>query len=516
MRQLRQGFLPALFLSFMTLIAPASSAQDEIPAEEAQEIISALEEADLPEEQTTSWQKNNPGDWQGQWDARVAISELGDVDGLTRLNVKSSLFSGRGRWKSSADGEELKAFTANLDFGNLDIRMGGMGVSLGYGLLVSRPGRSGGLSAGQGLPSGTTKLQGWTTAAEKRSALGMGFSWRWKGWLVTALHGHLGKKDSGMNLSAVGLEKRLGNIIFAVGGARMGHQQGITISGKWERGPHFLGFEWVLWEGRGLGARQGIWLVSWKTTLVRNFVLEAQWAASNGSAGPVTGVRPRVLDAWGGAGWGLRISTRPLKSWRLKLLFAGSQGNDWVGPHQNQSKNFFDLLLSGRPLPGWELSARWHQRTRIWTAWSENYPWLPPALVKEDERYGWTMELKSEHPGRVWVYSLRSLGRQGTSTNGRRTLAGIRHRRDFWGKFSLLISFQSAWGASVDLVSAINPIRGLLLPRHWGHWSSEVLAGVEFPVWDVRIMAALSRREPASGEVRSGEFGFWAGARIRW
>ncbi len=515
----RLNFL--FFLLSVCLLSSPSEGQDNVSTEDAQEVLNALADADMVQEMVAPWpdqkkQEHPLASWQGQWDARVALSGKNRADGLTRLNLQTSLISVRGRWRRNRDGVSMQAFTAKLASGPWHIQVGGLGMSTGYGLLLSTPGRSGGLAAAQALPSQVTRVKGWATAAEKRSALGLGLSWHGRGWHFTGMHGRLGQAQEAARLSALCVEKQLGDLRMGGGVVQMDHQQGFTLSGKWQRGNHRLGFEWVLWGSEGQKPRQGVWLISLKTSLAWGLKMQAQWAASNGSAGPAMGVRPSVLNAWGGAGWAVRVTSRSVKSWRVKILLAESRGRDWDGMHQSQAKQFVDLQILGRPWPGYQLSVRWHQRIRTWEAWSEVYPWLPPALVKEDERLGLTLDMKFGGPGPSWAFSLRSLGRQGAATNGRRTLISVRHRRKLGRKISLMASFQSAWGANVDLVTAVNPMRGVLLPRHWGHWSSEIMAGMEVPFWGTRLMGAFSRREPAAGEIRPPENAFWAGARTSW
>ncbi len=104
----------------------------------------------------------------------------------------------------------------------------------------------------------------------------------------------------------------------------------------------------------------------------------------------------------------------------------------------------------------------------------------------------------------------------GASTSGRRTLGGVRFRGRVLRKVSYLLSYQWAWGDAIDLVSAVNPLRGLVLPRHWGKWASEILLGLEYSNRLGRIMLAFSRREPALGGIGKGENRLWAGFQARW
>lgn len=515
------GDLAFPWLLSLCLLSSVSLSQDVVTSEEAQEVLSALATADMVQESGESWQnkkveQQDGESWRGHWDSRIEVSGPGEMDSLTRFKLNSSFFSARGRWRRNENGSSMQAFTANMGVGNLSVQMGGVGMSAGYGLLISSPGRAGGLAAGQALSSPSTKIKGWATTAEKRSVTGGGLSWRGKGWTVVGLHGRLGESDECESLSAVNLGKQLGNVKIGMGLMGTNAQRGISLNGKWQDGPRQLGFEWVSWGKNALKSQQSVWLVSLKTNLLMGFGMEAQWGASSSSTGPLVGVRPSVLGAWGGAGWAIRVSSPGVKSWRLKFLFAESRGVDWDGDHQSLGKQFADVIIRGRPRPGWEFSARWHHRVRTWEAWSDSYPWLPPALVKEDERSGLTLDLKFGKQERSWICSVRNLGRKGATTDGTRTLASVRHRRSLGKGVSILVSFQSAWGEAVDLVTAINPIRGVLLPRHWGHWSSEIMTGLDFPFFGTKLMAAISKRTPALGEDRPSETAFWAGARADW
>lgn len=496
----------------------AARAQPQVSEEDAQEVLRAMAEADMVQEVTPSWQKSHMKRKSGgQWDARYSIYEPeGSLDSSYRLKIQSSRFSARGRWRKSRDGQKMQAITARAYLGSLQLQVGGLGMSSGYGLLISTPGRSGGLAAGLSLPLQKNRIKGWASSAEKRSALGVGFSWKPNGWQVMAMHGRVGDPDQGLEQSAVSVQKHQESFTYGAAIMETQGQRGVSLNGRWLNGRHLLGFEWVQWGQDNLQNRQGVWLVALKSDLGWGLTLEAQWAAANGSVGPASGVRPVVLDAWGGAGWAVRVSRGFMKSWRLKLLLAESRGHDWDGLHQIQSKQFVDILVMGRPQPHWNVSARWHQRMRSWDAFSESYPWLPPALVKQDERLGLTLDAKFAGASGTWVYSLRSLGRNGATSSGRRTLVSVRHRRSLAKNISLLLSFQTAWGAAVDLVTAISPIGGVLLPRHWGSWSSEILAGVDFSVLAIRLMVAVSHREPAAGQERLPEMGIWAGAKSLW
>lgn len=510
----------SLFIIYLFLDISFSQGQEVLLPEDTQDVLSALADADMAEEVTVSWQNSpstnkRPTNWTGKLETRLAFSENSRTDIVSRLEMQYTNLFIRGRVRRDKSGVRAQAFTARWEKDSLNFQIGGLGMSAGYGLLINSPGRSGGLAAAQAFPGMRTKIKGWATAPARRSALGVGLSWQPKGWNLTAMHGRTGESPDSEDLSAAFLEKRWGHFNLGLGAVHMASRFGGSINGRWVKGAHHLGFEGAVWEKTGQYSLPGVWLVSLKSTLTW-VTVEAQWAASNSSEGNQTGVRPSVLNDWGGAGWGIRLSSRSVKTWRVKVLIAQSQGVDRLGVHQNNSRKFMDLVVQGRPYKFWNFSARWHQRFQFRYSWSENYPWLPPVQTHEDERLGFTLDLKYDRQGRSWNYSLRSLAREGPATSGRRSLFSVRHRRVLGDKLSLLFSFQSAWGAAVDLVTAINPVRGVLLPRHWGRWSSEILVGLDYHILGMQVMGAFSRREPASGHEHPAENSFWTGARTLW
>ena len=71
-----------------------------------------------------------------------------------------------------------------------------------------------------------------------------------------------------------------------------------------------------------------------------------------------------------------------------------------------------------------------------------------------------------------------------------------------------------AWGEDVDLVSAIVPFGGLVLPRHWGKWRSETGLGLEHSrrTWSWRLAAGIRRPEQGRGEVQDT----WLRSAVEW
>ena len=505
---------------FLFLQSGILNAQSELQEEDLQEILKALQESDMPAEYSAPLSDqivNTAGPFmQGWWDGRVSFSSEGQVDQLSKLKIQAGRLMLRGRVRRSSDGETMTAGSTFVDLGPLEIQAGGIGMNAGYGLLIERPGRSAGLSAGQSFRSLSNRNVGWATLPEKKSLWGIGARLKGRVWNVALMHGKSGDEKSNTPLSLFHLVRTLGPLSLGMGGVYSPSQNGATFSGIWQSGFTHLGFELASWANKNEEGHPGAWLVSFQAKLPLDVTLQGRWAASNSNEGSNSGGRPGVLNTWGGSGWAVRLRGRASKIWLLQALISQGKGPDWDGSHGRQKKNLVDLLLLGKFSSGWEIKCRWNERIRISESWSEQYPWLPPEISREDERVSLALDIKKKQHQGAWIVSVRSLGRDGVTNSGRRTLAGIRYKGSMSAVVSFLLSHHWSWGAPVDLVSAVNPIRGLVLPRHWGHWDSESMAGIDLNTRLGKLMAAISRREPISGSLEKAENRVWVGFQAKW
>ena len=115
--------------------------------------------------------------------------------------------------------------------------------------------------------------------------------------------------------------------------------------------------------------------------------------------------------------------------------------------------------------------------------------------------------------GRLLV---RSFGVDQAGLAGRRTLLGLSGDRRLSRRWRMRGSWVTAWGDPVDLVSAVVPVTGLVLPRHWGHWRSETLLGLEWMVRAASMQAAGSLRYPALESGVQPVPTLWLKADVRW
>jgi hypothetical protein len=96
----------------------------------------------------------------------------------------------------------------------------------------------------------------------------------------------------------------------------------------------------------------------------------------------------------------------------------------------------------------------------------------------------------AEHRG--WI-------RDGGWPSRRRNLLGLKADWKLRSGWSVRAGWSGAWGQDVDLVSVSSPLPGYVLPRHWGHWSTEACGGITRRSGPWRGDLGFSLREPALG-----------------
>jgi len=111
---------------------------------------------------------------------------------------------------------------------------------------------------------------------------------------------------------------------------------------------------------------------------------------------------------------------------------------------------------------------------------------------------------------------LRSYGLDAASGSGRRSLFNLSARYGLSPNWKLRGAWVTAWGDPVDLVSAIVPVTGMVLPRHWGAWRSEMVLGGEWRHRRARVQAAGSWRQPEARDQLPAVLTLWLEAGIRW
>jgi len=439
----------------------------------------------------------------------------------------------RGRWRHQASGSGELAGIAETAWGAWRVRAGFWGLSHGFGLLVGRPGRNPALAADSGMGLPAARMVPWSGRSDPHVIGGGGVGRYGSRWQIEALTGTRDRgpatvpagKRRGIFLGRIGLGDRRWHISLLA--MRERDERGWSTAGKWRRGALTTSWELsVRYPGRGASAvPAGLVHALW----VRHRVLRLEILA--GWAGP--GKRPQmasktaILGDWSGRGTALRGTWRCGPSVNLKLLI--NRNRSWPAQLKTGrlAKTMVDLQGYWRGQGNWRAAVRWRERQQRWVAWSSRFPWQPPETVREDGRR--TLRVKAvwqDNGSRLQIgWSLLTRHRQRlddsvVSGNGRNLLA-LTGRHDSGPRWRFRWGWSLSWGDSEDLVSAVVPFSGFLVPRHWGHWRSERLVGMETTQGRWRGRCAVSWRRPEvqesqePGQLRD-DWAIWCEGSCSW
>lgn len=442
------------------------------------------------------------------WEGTVAVRWRRDRDGgLARdaaVAAGGADWSLRLRARAAAGAPPAAAGTGAVAWGPLRLRAGGWTWSSPYGLLAGAAGRSATFAADGGLVAGEGGGRGWTGRPDDRAA----------GGAIVGLDLGPVAVHAGGGSTAAGRSRRL----LAVGG-RGGAWQlaavrdgdtppALGMSGRWRRGAWRGAWELA---GRAAGRRPAVAAaVAWQAG--RTAVAEALVVAVPREAAGTGAASQPLLGT--GPGWSraLRLRWRPGGGVRLAALAAAAH-RDGDGRADPDDRLVGDLL-AGAALPGGvALEARLRTSGRTRSVWSEAWPWAPPA--REPGRHTRTTSVAaSGTAGRTsWRLRLASVAVAHSATEGRRTLVTASLRGGAEDGASWQAAWRTAWGDPVDLATAVCPLPGVLVPRHWGRWDQGWFARVGLALGPGRLDAAVDLRGNSAGE-RSLEV--WIGGSGCW
>lgn len=502
----RRAALLILLLAALPVLAQEQADEDLAAAVAELDALdqppSALDLADLADQ---AQQHRDAGPWsafsgQARLRWRRDRDGGGAADALAEAGAAS--WSLRLRARRSASGDDLMAGTAAGTVGALGLRLGGWTWRHGFGLAAGGAGRSGALAADGSLGPGSGGGRGWTGSPEPGSAVGAAVGWRGP-WSADAAWG---RREDGTVLTVTSLGHPDGAWqLVAVADGPSGLAGG--AAGRWRRGPWRGAWEVAL---RPAAAAPAVGChVGWD---VRRFALASVLVAvprgpawEQAAAQPLLGSRAGTLCALRGT-W----RPRPGASIAALVAVAARDGGDLPAP---EHRLVSDILGRTDLAAGLEAEARLRTTARTVWEWAEAWPWAAPiqAPGRRTQVLGLALGRRQETPR--WRLRLVSLAVDHAPTAGRRTLAGAEVRDGGAGPVAWRLAWRVAWGAPVDLVDAVSPLPGLVVPRHWGRWSGGWFAGIGLTAGPWALDAAADLRE-AMGGGRSLEL--WAGARARW
>ncbi len=264
----------------------------------------------------------------------------------------------------------------------------------------------------------------------------------------------------------------------------------------------------------GNAARSAVvWLRSSRRSLIR---IEGVAGWSSGGAPTSRSVRPSVLAGWEGRGAALRIVAHPGRGNSLKILMAGS-GCQRSATSGDRYRGILDIQWEWSPEPHWRCRLRRRRETKQQWTWSPRFPWLPPTSeIPQVVASTVVSIIREESWGRTQV-DLRTRDAWGGSHEESRYLISGKFQWQASAQWSCRGGWGLAWGEGGDLVSAVSPLQGYVVPRHWGHWNEQWFMGVGRELSSWQIQAGMARRDPVPlSEHEAWSFEGWCEASLSW
>lgn len=500
-----------LWVPLLSLAAlfPLGIASAEVPVESyAPEVDTALAELDQAGTPAT---KAEIDEYLGasasaaagfRWLGRSGWTATGP-DYLVRLRGTSRWLSGEGRWRRERSGARSGAAAVFLGPEQLQVAAGQLGLTHGFGLLVAGPGRAVALTADGGLAGAGQRLRPWTGTAGPQTVRGVAGRLRVGVWRGAVLYGRRGERGNGAGptavarLGAAGSSWRFAGLLLTDP-----LESGASLALRTRRGALETAAEFS-WR-RPLGSARFLvaWLAQGGWRIHRDLRVEVLAGWADPGPRPVMAQKHPVFGDWAGQGVAVRGVWRAANGLSAKLLAHRGQGDPIREPGPRHCRSLVDALLSRTWSREFSGSLRWREGREEVTAWSERFPWLPPAPAWQDSRRvlsavaAWNGERGQARLRWRRIHLARNRQGVGQESGGVRSLLTVAGRRQLGSGFGMRAAWTTSWGDPVDLVSAVVPLVGYVLPRHWGYWRSEHMLGLAWSSGSWRGEGAISRRLP--------------------
>lgn len=446
-----------------------------------------------------------PTDGEG-WDPRASVR--GQYD-LVRLRV---------RYRNQPDAP--RDYRGYLAVGSkaLELRMGDLGYAWGCGLLSSAPGRGPSLAAGSSLASWRAGPASGGSGFEKYAVTGLTLAAGAGGWRMGALAGcpQDGELSTRPTRGLLMVRKESGNLGLGVLLSRSGPEEGMSFTGDLKGELFAGGWESAQWRSSLTGATGRAWAGHLGWVGSKRIGAEGILVGSSAGEPAHSGRRPVSLPTADGQGWAIRSVVKPSRGGTMRFLLARGLGHEEGGLTSRRSQDLADMEGRWQAGPTFWLSVRWRQRSETKFVWSERFPWEPATAEPEGSRRVLSLSGVHERPGRICRLLFRSQVDGGQADSRRRKLVQATGKWTLRKGWKWRAAWATAWGGDADLVSAISPMSGLVLPRHWGHWQSESVLGLEYSIACWAWQGALSRRLPVPEQGREQTWTVWIKTECTW
>ncbi len=501
------------------------------PADQDEELVEVLTTlTDLGLDPTASEQE----DWQAEVSDAPSREQVHPWSGYLRLGGQQTVegtWRGRahlaqswGPWSCGIRGDgpgqptSLAGGYLQWDTPAFTVIAGRIGLTAGCGLLLSGPGRSGSLVADGTLVSARTRLAGKTSRPDRRTLEGGGGRIQWHRWEVQWMTGRMPENDTLDGNPVVA-----GSLKYGTKKRWLGFQ-GLKVPGGvgWGCAGQAAG---QTWQARAefarrqepdSGARQLDWVTCLSLRPGGDWLLEGAMTVSEGQDFWGLGQRPGLLKGDEGRAWAVRMVTRLGPVTRLAALWGQSHTRHLGSEAQLELNSTGDFILTHRPDRTWTLSSRVLVTGKDRRTWEGRFPWLPPESnpIKHKSLVQGTVGHLAD--GRDVKFTAKLLRQVDASGTRWRRLWSLRGHFALGETRRIRAGYGQAWGEEVDLVTALVPVPGRILPRHWGQWQSETHLALGWHRAGGEFWLAASWRRPETLGPAGGAWEAWLEGRVCW
>lgn len=478
--------------------------------EEIEQVLQEWEASDLPPsaEQQAQWleelesaQRSGKGSiksgWKGLARWRGYFRDPGREKWDGRLDVTAGPARVKVRLGRDLTGARILGGALELEGRPGRIVVGYLGLEAGAGLLLARPGRGRTLVADGNLSRVRSRLAGWTGIQENRTVQGVGVATRFRRFNLNIMAGNLCLPDTGFSpgiqawtLSWVGRPSFL-----ALSGLYAGSGRGLGLWGKVQNAFLEGAGEVACWQPRNRMDP----LISWQAVVscqpTEDWFFQGGVASGSGGPGSPLAVRSPLLKGDQGHGWAFRGAWRSRQGVRMTLLATESSFRTGIMEPGRELVRAWDIMATVRTAPTVSLSARLRTTSQQRWEWSDRYRWQPATLVHRASRIQGQVRLAwTPMKNRSLFLTGRFIQKGSPAASPVRALIGVHGLWNLNPEVQLRCGYGAAWGDPLDLVSAISPLPGLVVARHWGSWQSESFVGLGVRQWGWRFRGAVSFR----------------------
>ena len=530
----RQTIILTVFtLAILPGVRPAAgdTPVGEPDAEDLAVILQEMETAGLPPttEEQAEWRKEMAAakpesaglfgtGFAGTWSMRAYGQGLGMQKWDTRLDLAAGPVRIKGRYGRNAAGDQMAGGSLMFAARSSKLVAGYLGQEAGAGLLLAAPGRGSSLAADGKLGGARTRIVRWASVPESKTILGVGVETRMGDFTMLGLGGRFaepgdGPTDPVQALTVMWQRRSLG---LAVSGLKIGPSGGLSL---WcQKDEAFLAWsgEAALWQG-GKGKMPSLsWQMAVSAHPGKQWLVQVGVSGCGGGAQSPLGQRSALLGGDEGLGWVVLGSWRPMRGTELALLGAETHfRSENPDPRLDQTRTW-DFIGGAKASKNFKISFRLRVTSRQRWSWSERYRWQPASRMPLEKRFQGQCRLAWSGKGGSVTASVKFLHRETLGVPGLRALTAFSGNWSLGRRAQIRAGSGTSWGDPLDLVSAVSPVPGLVVPRHWGSWQSETYLGLAVKFWGLGIQSAVSRRQPVLEAEVPPNTQYWLEVRRAW